>query len=292
VKQCFVPATAGARLYRPTLLVAVTAYYANARAQVDRRVESVLNVSISPDDLTIDWDAAHKLPIESGALAREATPGLAFAGVPALLTNAGKQRTWESSFKRWFRSNRPLRILHCAALKLYSEPGEAEGEFRARLQHAANENRDVNVAKLRKSYETKVARVESRLLTAKQALERESEQARGAKLDTALSVGTAVLGALLGRKRISVTSVNRGSTAIRKAGSASKQAGDVRRARERIAALEAQMQELADAFDSDIAALDAAFDAQTEPLTETLIKPKATDIEVLFLGIGWVPAAG
>jgi site-specific recombinase len=157
------------------------------------------------------------------------------------------------------------------------------------LQHAANEARDVNVAKLKARYEKQVATIEDRMLRAQQALEREAEQARSAKFDTALSIGTAVLGALLGRKRVSTTSVNRAGTAMRKAGSARKQAGDVKRAKQTIASLERKLEQLAESFDAEIDALDDAFDAQAEKLSTTLIRPKSTEIEIRYFGIGWVP---
>jgi hypothetical protein len=149
--------------------------------------------------------------------------------------------------------------------------------------------RDQKVAQLKAKYETKVARIEDRLMRARQALEREAEQARGAKVDTALSIGTAVLGALLGRKRISTTSMNRAGSAVRKAGSARKQSGDVKRAKETIASLEQQLGDLATDFDAEVDELDDSFDAQDELLKDKIVRPKSTDIEIKFFGIGWIP---
>jgi phage host-nuclease inhibitor protein Gam len=76
---------------------------------------------------------------------------------------------------------------------------------------------------------------------------------------------------------------------MRKAGSARKQAGDVRRARETIESIQAELEDLKISFDDEVAALDSAYDAQTERLTETQIKPKSTEIEIAYFGIGWIP---
>ena len=92
--------------------------------------------------------------------------------------------------------------------------------------------RDQEIAKLRKRYAGKATTLENRLLRAEQAIAREQEQASKKTLDTAVSIGTAILGAVLGRKRLSTTSASRVGTAIKTAGSARKEAADVARAQQ------------------------------------------------------------
>ena len=294
IRQCFLPraATAGAgegTTYFPALLAAVELHYSDARKNLDHNIETVLALELDSDDLTVDWDLADELSADVNQLRPDPEKGARYFRLAASLASPKNLVDWESAFKRWVKGGRPLKIWRSDKFNLYSEPQETEAEFRIRLQHAANEARDIKVAKLKGSYETKVARLDDRIRRARQALEREAEQARGAKVDTALSIGTAVLGALLGRKRISTTSVTRAGTAVRKAGSASKQAGDVKRARETIASLEDKLSELASEFDTEVDALDDAFDAQQEKLSETLVRPKSTEIEIKFFGIGWIP---
>jgi hypothetical protein len=294
IRQCFLPGEAGggedeSTIYRPALVAAVGLYYSNATLNLESSDELMLALEFDNSDLAADWEEAEELEFGRDDIQSEPVPGAKYLQVPSSLASSKKLTEWERSLKRWLRAARPLTIWRSARFKLYSIPGETEAEFRIRLQHSANEARDIKVAQLKGKYETKVARIEDRLQRARQALEREAEQARGAKVDTALSIGTAVLGALLGRKRLSTTSVNRAGTAVRKAGSASKQAGDVKRAKETIASLEQKLADLAEAFDQEIEALDDKFDAQDETLTEKLVRPKSTDIDVRFFGIGWIP---
>ena len=96
-------------------------------------------------------------------------------------------------------------------------------------------------------------RVERRFRRAEQAVEREAEQAKDAKLQTAISVGATLLGAMLGRKAVSRSSVGRATTAARGVGRSMKQAQDVGRAR---ATVEATARRLAD--------LEAEFEAKLE----------------------------
>ena len=169
--------------------------------------------------------------------------------------------------------------------------GETEGEFRARLQDAASEVRDKSIAKIRKRYASKVNTLENRLLRAQQSIAREQEQSSKKKLDTAISFGTAILGAVLGRKRFSSTSASKIGTAIKTAGGARKEAADVDRARQTAAKVEADIAELSKALEKEIADLDTAIDAQGEELSEVVVRAKSTDIHVPLLGLVWMPYA-
>jgi hypothetical protein len=168
-------------------------------------------------------------------------------------------------------------------------PAESEGEFRARLQQAAAEERDQAIAKIRKRYATKTTTLENRLLRARQAIEREARQSNKKMVDTAVSFGTAILGAVLGRKRLSSSTASRVGTAIRSAGGARKQASDVTRARQTEEKVLADIEQLNADLEAEVAALDTSYDAQEEELTGILVKPKATDVHVPLFGLLWMP---
>ena len=57
--------------------------------------------------------------------------------------------SWEKKLATWSYRNQRLALQHCAALDRHSAPGQAEGEFRAGLLHAAREMRDREIEKLR-----------------------------------------------------------------------------------------------------------------------------------------------
>ena len=170
-------------------------------------------------------------------------------------------------------------------LKLVSLPGESEAAFRARLQLKAREARDQATADLRRKYAVRFSRLEDQLHRAEQAIQRETDQATGSKLDAAVSIGSAVLGALFGRK-------TRVSTALRKADHARRQSGDVARATDSAARVRQDLAALEDELRTALEAVDAGFDAQTEPLEEILLRPRSTDVTVRFCGVAWLPESG
>ncbi|UCG73668.1 MAG: DUF87 domain-containing protein [Chromatiales bacterium] len=276
-------------VYYPRVLGAWEAGYQNARLNVHEQRDGVLIAEVDDATDDIDWDLAESSELQVSGLDSRPDPDAAFAKLSGALGDAKAHRSWEKDLKRWVRANQPLMLYKSPALKVSSETGESERDFRIRLQQLGNEQRDLKVAKLRERYEKKVATLEDRLQRARQALERQAEQSKAQKLDAALSFGTAILGAVLGRKRISTTSASRVGTAVRKAGRIGSEAGDVKRAEQTVARVQDRLAELEADFEDDVAALEDAYDAQTEHLREQRVNPRATDTHVRAFGLLWVP---
>jgi len=291
IRQCYLPIEDRAHdesiVYSPLLLAAVSLRYANARLGVELVREAVLALPFDADNVVAEWDDAVELGVVAGELQSEPAENVRYAPLPAGLGDTKRLASLERRLKTWLKSFRPVTIYKSSKLKLTSNADESEAAFRVRLQQAAREARDIEVGKLRKGYEQKVARIEERLHRAEQVLERESNEARNAQIDTALSVGTALLGALLGRKRISATSVNRAGSAMRKAGRARRQALDVKRAHETIERLRAELVDLEAQFAEEVDSIGDLYDAQQEELTVTEVRPRASEIAIRFFGIGW-----
>ncbi len=277
-------------VFRPSVVGAAELLYSSARYKVEEERSCVAYVMPDDGPIAIDWDHATTLGIEPADLSTVSdNNNAAYADVPAILAQPKQYAGWEKNFKRWLRNEQPVTLFRSAAMKETSLATESEGDFRARLQTLGNEKRDLEVAKLRKRYSSKMNTLESRLMRAQQAIEREAEQSSKKKLDTAISFGTAILGAVLGRKRISSTSARSIGSAVKTMGGMSKEAGDVERARETAERVKVELAELQQEFDGEVAALEEAYDAQTDTLSEIAIKPKSTDIQIHFVGLLWLP---
>jgi hypothetical protein len=290
IPQYFVPGAAGEDIvYYPRLLGAADLVYSNARYRVEGERSVIYTSEFHAGPVDIDWDAAEPVAVELEALAAEPRDDASFAELPPGASDPKAYTGWNREFKRWLRHNETLTLYRNKRFRLTSEAGETEGEFRVRLQNAASEKRDLEIAKIRKRYATRVTTLENRLLKARQRVEREAEQSSKKKLDAAVSVGTAILGALLGRKRLSSTTASKIGTAIRTAGSASKEDADVERAEELVERVEQELEALNAALEQEIADLDTTFDAQAESLDEIIVRAKSTDIHVPAFGLAWMP---
>ena len=276
-------------IYFPRVVASARVTFSSARHGVDEQREFLL--AFEPDDARheADWDQAETLPFSSDELLEEGRAGASYAECPTAAANEKSYPAWESQLKRWLRQNENVRLLQSKRFRLTSTPAESEGEFRVRLQQTANEERDRAVAAIRKRYGSKATTLENRLLRAEQAVSREALQANQSKVNTAVSFGTAILGAVLGRKRISATTATKVGSAIRSAGSARQRAADVERAKETADKVRADMEALNAELETEVDALETAYDAQTEELTEILIKPKVADVQVPFIGLLWMP---
>lgn len=293
VKQFFVPAArlphAGERLvYQPQVLAAVAVGYVNAALGVNEQRELLLAAHPGEGAAGVDWSGAAELSVRARDLEAEAEPDAAFGELPGAMAQAASYREWERQLRRWLGLERALTLYKCAKLGVTSRPGEGEREFRIRLQQLGNERRDLDAAKLKQKYAPKFSALEARELRARQALERQAGQATDAKLGAAVAVGTAVLGAIFGRGR-SLGSFSRAGTAVRRTGSILRETGDVARAGELLEKVQADREALQAQFQEELDGLAGSFDAQSEPLAETVLRPKAGDIDLRFLGVGWVP---
>ncbi|MEP6995586.1 MAG: ATP-binding protein, partial [Acidobacteriota bacterium] len=196
-------------------------------------------------------------------------------------------RAWAKDFATWLYRERTLELFRSAALREASRPGESEGDFRGRLQHGAREGRDATAQKLREKYAPRLAALQERLRRAEQAVAREKQETTQAGLQTAISVGATVLGALFGRKAISASTIGRATTAARTAGRTVKQAGDVGRAQETVGAVQRQMQDLDAELQGELAASQAASDPASEKLETLTLRPKKSDVTVRRVALVW-----
>ncbi len=238
--------------------------------------------------MPVDWAAAKELAIPLNDL--EQTPANAeYAPCAPAASQAKNYAVWSRDFANWIYASRKLTLFKSPVLEMISRPGEAERNFRIRLQQVAREQRDGAAEKLRQKYAPKLAALQERLRRAAAAKQREAEQASRAKFDTVISLGSTLLGAFLGRKAVSATSLGRAAGTMRSAGRAMEQSGDVARAQETVEAIQQQSQELQAQFDAEVNALSVTFDSATEALETIELCPSKTNINVRLVALVWLP---
>jgi hypothetical protein len=285
----YLPANSGdgdQLVYQARLLVAATTSFHQARLNIDEERDWTFTCELDAGPGGLNFDAAEDIGIVLDDLDSDAEADSQF--LPAGSISHAELIKAKTRFKRWLRTEHPLRLWKSTTLKAVSQPGETEGDFRVRLQQLGNERRDKAVEKLRAKFAGKTRTLEDRIMRARQAVEREGQQASKRKLDTAISIGSAILGAVLGR-RITRTSASKIGTAAKGYGGIRKEAGDVARAKQRVAALEADLLALSQDFDAQVEDLDSAYDAQADELKEQAVRAKSADIDVRFIGVGFVP---
>ncbi len=290
VPECFVAATTadGALTYQPKLLATAKLRFVNASVGVDASKTVTLLADVPDDAGTTPWDEAEVVDGGEPGVGDAAT-GASFAELPSPAARAASYPAWQKQLVARLAQEHPVTVWRCKALDAVSRPEESEGEFRARLALHAREARDADVEALRKKYAPKLAALDERRRVALQRVAREESDYGQKKLDTAMSIGATVLGALFGRKMRSVSNVGRATTAARSVGRAAKEREDVQRAQENVAAVDERIVELNAELEAEIASITAGADPASLALDEVTIRPKKSDVTVTRLALAWTP---
>ncbi len=289
VAEYFLPSADGVTTYRPVLYASARVRYTDSRRELDASVDVNATTPLRDGAVTVDWETASLVTWNPDAL-RQAPENetASYDAVPPDALDSSRYREWTKDFVRWVARARPLRLYTARSLDLVSKPGESLGDFTARVRQAARESRDAAVAALRGRYAVKATRASEKVTRESAAVAREEQQVQQQKLQTAVSFGATLLGALMGRKAISATTLGRATTAARGVGRSVKELDDVARAKERQRTAEADLQTIEAELEREIAALE---DPQTTELTiETVeIKPKVGGVDVRLVAFAWAP---
>lgn len=291
IETYYMPASGAGQgmIYYPAVMGSLDIHYASSKYLVDVTQTASIVAELSDGPVAVDWDHAVDVDVEPTDLVSSPLPGTEFADLPAVAQRAGAYGKWNKDLIRWASQNRWLSLYRSLRFNMTSQMNESEGAFRARLAQSARERRDLEVEKLRKTYGSKFMTLKNRLMTAEQAIAREHEQSKSKKIETAISFGTAILSAFLGRKAVSTTSASRMGTAMKSASRMGKESMDVERAREKAQVIQDQIDEMEMRLQEDIAALEAGFDATQEELEEIRIYPKRTNMTMHVFGLVWMP---
>lgn len=291
VPQYFLPVQSpgGPISYHPAVLGVADVSFASVKYGVTEQRRVCLLAAMDDGPITLEWDAAERIELNPTALERGPSNAAVYGALPKAATSAKSYPAWSKAFQKWIVTNERVELRSSAAFKQTSKPSESERDFRIRLQLMAREARDSQIETLRGKYATKLASLQERVRRAEQAVQREQAQASQAKMDTAISVGGAILGAIFGRGKISASSISKVGTAARGAGRAAQQQGDVTRANESVQALQTQYADLEAELQREIDGLGETYNAQQDALESIAISAKSGDVHVQLVALVWVP---
>ncbi len=287
IQQYFVPLRGRTEgiVYKPVLVGAAKVHFADAKLKVDATESGVWATPITAEAVPVDWEVAEPIEVAISDLDKEPVDGTGFIDLPVAAGRAKSYTDWTRDFVDWLYRNQVLQLYRSPSTGLTSRVAETEQDFRIRAAQAAREKRDEATAALRKRYAVKLDRLEEKLLKAQQTVAKQESQARQAQMNTAVSVGSTLLGALFGRRR--------GTTAISQAargiGRSVDEGGDVGRAQETVRSVQQQIAELEAELEQEVATLESKIDPVTETLETLEVRPKKTSIDPQLVALVWAP---
>ncbi len=273
-------------VYEPALLaLGAVAFLDRARgASETRRVGKL----VRQGDLgaIVRWEEADAVAFDERELEKQVEGEAFFASAPAELNKATEIKRYERDFVDYLYRQEQIELLYSPTLKLYSQPGESERDFKARTQLAAREQRDAEVEALHKKYQTQLGRLQTRLEREQQELEEDKADLASRGREEWLSGAETVVGmlGLFGRRRrsgLSQAASKRRMTANAKA--------DVAESEAEIARLEEEIAQIESDRDAEIEAIGQRWTEATEKFETYAVKPKKTDCQADLVALAWVP---
>ena len=275
--------------YRPMVMGLAKLHFVDAKLGLDQWDTTAWLAPLGDDGKSVDWAAGAAHPDLKARLSKSPATGAAFADLPGAAMRAANYAAWGKSLTRHLYEQARAEVFFCDAIKLASAPGEDESQFRVRLAQSLREKRDEAVEALRRKVAPKLATLQDRVARAEDKVQREQAQLSQQKMNTAVSVGAGILGALFGRKAVSVGTIGRASSAARSASRIGRESQDVARADESLEVVRQRLADLQAESEAEIAALAASFEGEAVALREVSVTPRKSDIAVGQLALVWVP---
>ncbi len=275
--------------YRPALLGTARLHFVAARAKIDIWQDLSLIAPLSGGDLAIPWEESVSVHSEPFPLENQPHPEGKFSHLPPAATRISSYSGWKNALENHLYQNQTLSLWECREFKEFSKIGESEGDFKGRLIHLLHEKRDLEVEKLRKRYAPKLALMQERLRKAQLRVEKERAQLGQQKVQTAVSVGATILGAIFGRKTMSTGTIGRATTSMRGAGRMAREKQDIERAQREVQVVNEKLADLEEEFQAEISGLKMDFELEDLELTGILVRPRKSDIIISRFALVWMP---
>jgi hypothetical protein len=275
-------------LYQPALLAKANVHFANARLGVDSWQAVAVMAQANETAPEDPWPQAEVLE-EEPELETSPAAEAQFAPLPPAMAKGRSYTAWATALKNYLYRNHTLTVFQSRAPKASSSPGESESDFRLRLSQQAREQRDAAIEALREKYAAKLAAAEEKIRRAQQKVEREKAQASQSTFSAMVSAGGSILGALLGKKRISAANVGRAATSARAAGRAMQQRGDVSLATEDVERQRQMYDDLEAKVQAEIDKLHASTAPEALVIDSVEMRPKKSEISVDRVSLVWLP---
>lgn len=287
VTQYFVPSpVSGANQhYRATVLGLARVRHADARRGIDQTTTVQLQAPMPAAGAAVSWEQARPFAVAPELLTTSA-PAALFGALPA---DMSLQKTFDAEKKRLaehlYRSG-ALPLFTVRALNLESAPGENEAAFRERLGAALAAKKDEAMAALRASYDKKQQQLQTKLQKAEAKLDKEKIDVRTRGLDTVIAVGSAIVGAFLGRKG---SALGKSTQGMRSAGHLLKERQDVQAAQDEVSRIAAELAALQAEAQGKMQELLASLDPAAAALESISVAPRKSDIFDVRVCLLWEP---
>ncbi len=290
IEQCFLPPQLPVEQLRftPWLVGRSTVRFFKQSKGIDTTREVCLRLAAGVDQ-DLDWQQAGEFVFEQESCMDQAPERSLFAPLSPEISGARSLRSLEKQFDDFLYHSMRLPLWSVPSLKLIARADESEAQFRKRIADELRTRKEAEAEKIKARYAKKQDQLEAKLARANARLEKEKGDVTARGIDTALSIGGVILGALFGRKKLSAANAGRTVRSMRGAGRVMKEKADVERAEEVVVGLQADLDDLALELREQLSRLAERYDPAAVSLETLQLSPRHSDIYNLKLFLVWEP---
>jgi hypothetical protein len=271
-------------VYYPYIIGSAQIRFTNTKTRIDQTKDVVFHTAVTDDPIPVSWENSQQTTLNISALQKTRLENVLYGDLPAAALKVKNYTMWEADFTNWLFRTQKLELFRSGNLNVSSMTGETERDFRIRLQQIAREKRDEEINILREKYAQKYAKIDERLRRVQMDVQEHEAQIRDQKYQTAISLGTTLLGGFLGRKTLGGF-----RTTSRDMGRSMKKKREGEYAKENLQSLQEEKQRLELQFQTEVNTLETKINPITENLESILITPTKTNIVVRFVALVWKP---
>jgi hypothetical protein len=278
--------------YVPAILRNAIVHFDDAKRKITGRSSVTLVNPIDISNQRVIWDKFVEIPrdVDLSKWNSDAAEGAEFTDLPGAALKSSTYTSIKKDYTDWVYANHSLEVSYSPVLEAYSNPGEKVDEFKARIAQTARELRDKAIEELREKTTKTLKSIEDKAIKAQVKVDTQKSQANTAKLSAAVSIGTSILGAFLGRKS------GLGAIGSMMKGSSFTSASRVMRKSQEAAAAEAELVR----FQQDMANLNKTLEDETQKIRDQFdlttlaleifkLTPTKNKIQPNAIGILWLP---
>lgn len=270
-------------VFNPELLGDVKVHFVDKKSDVWKEYQFLGD--LSDDNINQIWQKGKTLNAE---VHEEPVGKGTFEEIPSFLFQSKNMALINKALQDYVYQNIRLTLYEAPDYKMTSQPGESKNDFLIRISEFILGDRNGELKSIQSKYQSKIRTLQDRLQRAKDKAEDQKSQASRSKMDTLISVGTTILGSILGGK-ISRESVSQAGTSIRKATRISKEEQEAARAEGSVESLKIELESLQVEMQKEIAQILGKIDKDDIRLKEKALSPRKSDIVIEQISLLWVP---
>lgn len=208
---------------------------------------------------------------------------IVYNSLPDSFKNLNDIKQYKSEFSDYLYRNEKFTISWHKELDLYQSQDESKSDFIGKVRQAAREERDEEIDKLERKYDSQLDKINSKIDRSTSKLSSEKEEHEARKREEVFGVGETVLGVLLGRRRTTgLTSASR----RRRMTTQSKNKMDelnkeIKELQEEISDTERELREA-------VSEITRKWENVDKDIEEYVVTPRRTDVRVDDPKIAWV----